>query len=159
MQHCLDIYVWALRRYAKQVDDAFAGYMLTSAQYADAVSFHWNTGAIRSASWVDLFKAGRHEEAEVAFKAWNKSGGKVVDALETRRFLEADLIWRGLWASNGTMLEYTRVTSTNRPDWKSGVRRDVKAEMLRAFGSSVEPLLDTAPKPDNVPAVPTLTAA
>lgn len=158
MQHCLDVYVWALRRYARQVDEVFAGRALTAAQYAGAVSFHWNTGSIRTASWVGHFKAGRHDEAEASFKTWNKSGGKVVPALRVRRESEADLIWRGLWSNDGTMLEYTRVTGAHRPDWASGVRRDVKVEMLRAFGQAVEPVLDGEPQPLNKPAAPTLTA-
>lgn len=159
MQHCLDIYVWALRRYARQVDAAFTGHHLTAAQYAGAVSFHWNTGAIGKASWVRLFKAGDHEAAEASFKAWNKSGGKTVEALKTRRAAEADLIWRGLWANDGTMLEYTRLTSKHTPVWSSGVRQNVRVEMLRAFGQSVEPVLDTTPQPYSEPLAPTLTAA
>ena len=44
MQKCLEIYVWLLgEKYAPAVDKAFAGHVLTEAQYAAALSFHWNT--------------------------------------------------------------------------------------------------------------------
>lgn len=70
LQHCLNVYVWALRRYAEQVNEAFAGHWLSKAQFAAAVSFHWNTGAIKRASWVKLWKAGDVEGARKAIMYW-----------------------------------------------------------------------------------------
>src|SRR5690554_2778121 len=70
LQHCMNVFVWALRQYARQVDEAFAGHRLTESQYAAALSFHWNTGAIKRASWVQHWKAGRHTEARQAFMNW-----------------------------------------------------------------------------------------
>src|SRR5690554_6331906 len=46
LQHCMNIYAWALDRYADGVRRAFKGTPLTKAQFAAALSFHWNTGAI-----------------------------------------------------------------------------------------------------------------
>jgi lysozyme len=158
MQHCLNVYVWALINYARHVDEVFAGVELPQNVYAGALSFHWNTGALRRASWVDLYISGDHADAEESFKSWNKVGGKVVHGLSVRRDKEADLIWRGKWASNGQIREYTRLTTGSTPVWSSGVMRDVRSEMLIAFGENVSPVLDKSPVPHNVPPAPTLTA-
>lgn len=156
LQHCLDVYVWALKNYARQVQDIFADHPLTEAQFAAALSFHWNTGAIRASSWVDRWKRGDMAEAERRFKTWNKAGGKVSSGLVARRDHEADLLFRGIWANDGTMTEYP-VTASNRPDFRRGFRIRVDAEMAAAFGGPLVPVLDTAPQPDKIPASPTLT--
>ncbi len=66
LQHCMNVYAWALKNYAAGVYRAFAGHKLTKAQFAAALSFHWNTGAIERASWVKLWKQGKKEEAKRA---------------------------------------------------------------------------------------------
>lgn len=158
MQHCLNIYVWALKRYAAQVDKVFKGFPLTSHQYAAAVSFHWNTGAIRRASWVTLLKEGNLVAAEANLKSWNKRGGTTDRGLVNRRAKEADLMFRGIWSGDGTITEYTALTPNSTPRWSSAVRIDVRAEMLAAFGASVEPVLDRASKPNSIPDEPTLSS-
>jgi lysozyme len=64
LDHCLRVYVWALDNYADEVRKAFAGCDLTEAEFAAALSFHWNTGAISKASWVTSFKAGKIGDAK-----------------------------------------------------------------------------------------------
>lgn len=159
LQHCMDVYVWALRRYSRQVVDVFRGHQITREAFAGAVSFHWNTGGIRSARWPKLYMSGDHKEAEASFREWNKSGGKVNAALTRRRADEADLIWRGLWRNDGTMTEIARLTGNHRPDWSSAIRVDVRAALERAFGTDAAPILDVAPQPVAVPDAPTLTIA
>lgn len=138
LEHCLVIYVWALNNYADAVRKAFAGTPLTEAQFAAALSFQWNTGSITRASWVGHFKAGRMAEAEKSFKSWNQAGGKVVPGLVTRRQHEADLLFRGKWANDGTILEYTRLTANHTPVWSSGKRINIETA-LRAALSDEQP--------------------
>lgn len=156
LQHCIDVYVWALINYARQVRDVFADHPLTEPQFAAALSFHWNTGAIRKSSWVDRWKRGDLAEAERRFKTWNKAGGVTNKGLVARRADEADLLFRGIWANDGTMTEYP-VTASNRPDFPRGTSIRVDAEMAAAFGGAPAPVLDAAPQPDKVPAALTLT--
>ena len=59
-----------------------------------AVSFHFNTGAIGRASWVDKYKAGMIAEARHAFMAWNKP-----PEIVGRRTREAALIFDGKYFS------------------------------------------------------------
>jgi lysozyme len=75
-----------------------------SACFDGAVSFHFNTGAIRKARWPALLKAGDAAAAEKSLKQWNKAGGRVLAGLTRRRAEEADLIFRGAYpaAIDGT---------------------------------------------------------
>lgn len=66
-------------------------------EFDGAVSFHWNTGAIRKASWVKLFAAGSKEKAKAPFLSWDKTGGKVIRGLTLRRQREWILISQGIY--------------------------------------------------------------
>ena len=120
LEHCLEVYVWALENYAEAVRAEFSGHALTEAQFAAALSFHWNTGSIRSASWCDHWKAGRIKEARDSFMAWKKP-----PEIIPRREKERDLFFDGKWSSDGTMTEYTRLTSRRTPVWSSARKVEV----------------------------------
>lgn len=159
LQHCMNLYVWALRNYARHVDQVFAGHALKEHQYAAILSFTWNLGAaaLRQASWVRHFKAGDMAAAEAAFKVWNKAGGKTVKGLVTRRALEADLLFRGKWSNDGSIIEYTRLRSNMQVDFSSAKRVNVVAELRNAFAGERNPIVDQAPQPDAPVEVPTLS--
>jgi GH24 family phage-related lysozyme (muramidase) len=150
LQHCLNIYVWALKNYARQVDQAFKGHNLTKAQFAAAVSFHWNTGAIKRASWVKHFKAGNIEKARAAFMLYRKP-----PEVKERRKKERDLFFDGKWSNDGTMTEYTRLTSRSTPVWKSAKRINVREALRKAFGVKV--IEDHKPRPTAKVTRPTLS--
>jgi GH24 family phage-related lysozyme (muramidase) len=152
LQHCLDIYVWALRNYARQVDQAFKGCRLTDEQYAAALSFHWNTGAIKRASWVKHFKAGNVAKARSAFMLYKKP-----PEIIGRRKKERDLFFDGKWSSRGTMTEFTRLTSRSTPVWKSAKVIDVRVELRQAFGAKV--IENHKPRPNAKVNHPTLSPA
>lgn len=67
-------------------------------EFDAGVSFHWNTGAIRKASWVKKWLV-RAERAEIftALKLWNKGGGKVLPGLTARRGREAVMLLDGIY--------------------------------------------------------------
>lgn len=152
LQHCMNLYVWALDNYAAAVRKAFAGVKISKAQFAAALSFHWNTGGIGRATWVTHFRAGRMPEARAAFMSWNKPSEII-----GRRGKERDLFFGGKWSNNGTMIEYTRVTARMTPDWGSARRINVSKELAAAFGQSIADPADQPPQTDAVPEVPTLT--
>lgn len=67
-------------------------------EFDAGVSFHFNTGAIRKASWVRKWLAGAsHHDVRTALKLWNKGGGKVLPGLERRRAREAAMLLEGLY--------------------------------------------------------------
>ncbi len=59
MKRCLEVWLWAMERYATDVKRAFHSRPLEEHEFGAALSFHWNTGAIASASWVKLWLDGR----------------------------------------------------------------------------------------------------
>jgi lysozyme len=154
LQHCMNLFVWALTSYAEQVRRAFKDRPLTQAQFAAAVSFHWNTGAIGKASWVRHWLKGEDALARAAFMNW-----VTPPEIEERREKERDLFFDGEWSNDGTMLEFTKVRPSMAPDWSSGRRINVAEELRIAFGGSPDVVLDQAPDPDAVPAAPTLSPA
>lgn len=93
LERALDVSLWLLReRYLPPVLKAFQGHALTEAQLAAALSFHWNTGAILTADWVDLFKTGEVAQARTAFMDWRKPA-----AVVPRRKRERDLFFDAAW--------------------------------------------------------------
>lgn len=149
MEHCLRIYVWALDRYAEAVRKAFSGHPLTEAQFAAALSFHWNTGAIARASWVTRWKAGDIAGARSAFMSWNKPSEII-----GRRTKERDLFFDGKWSNNGTVTEYTRVAANGSPVWSSAQRVNIEADLRAAMGTETQsPPAEPAPQPPRTRAV------
>jgi GH24 family phage-related lysozyme (muramidase) len=160
MEHCLAVYAWALNNYADAVRAEFSGHDLTKAQFAGALSFHWNTGAIRSASWPDLWKAGKIAAARTSFLSWKKP-----KEIIARRQKEAALFFDGKWSNDGTILEYTRLTASGTPVWGSAKRINVEREMRAAFGladTPAEPVPVGPVRPDiaaHLTSIETATAA
>ncbi len=85
----------ALRRnYEPAVGRAMPG--AAQHEFDAGVSFHFNTGAIGRASWVDLWreKAGRAAIVQ-RFMLWTRGGGKVLPALTKRRMRELSMLLDG----------------------------------------------------------------
>lgn len=80
------------QKYLPAVAAAFAGQSLTEAQIAAALSFHWNTGAIGKAHWVQEFCAGNAAGAEADILQWSSHG-----LLTARRTREQQLFFHGVW--------------------------------------------------------------
>jgi GH24 family phage-related lysozyme (muramidase) len=152
IQHCMNVYAWALDNYAVGVRRAFAGHAISKAQFAAALSFHWNTGAIEKALWVELWKKGQIAEAKKAFMNWDNS-----PEIRGRREKERDLFFDGTWSNDGTMTEYTELTSKMTPVWSSARKIDVSQELRAAFTSSAPVTLDVPMQPDAPVQTPTLT--
>ena len=124
IERCLEVYIWLLRtRYIPDVLQAFSR-PLTEAQFAAALSFHYNTGKIASADWVDSWKAGHEDDAREQFMHWRKP----VSIVE-RREKERDLFFKGTWSQDGCSTVYPVRKPSYRPNFAAGKRVDV-SEML-----------------------------
>ncbi|MDF2141231.1 peptidoglycan-binding protein [Paenirhodobacter sp. CAU 1674] len=63
-------------------------------EFDAGISFHWNTGAIRKASWVPLWvKKAARPLIEAKFRQWNKGAGKVLPGLMKRRERELAILF------------------------------------------------------------------
>jgi lysozyme len=120
---CLEVYIWLLQtNYIPDVRKAFAGCRLTEAQFAAALSFHYNTGAIGRTDWVKLFKDGKSGPARAFLESHYLNGGDLKD----RRAKEAALFFDGLWSGDGTAL----VIPVAKPSYKPAFRRAERVQVL-----------------------------
>jgi lysozyme len=65
-------------------------------------SFHYNTGALKRASWVKLWKsAAAGETIKASLMSWNKAGGKPLAGLTRRRAREGAILVDGDYGPEG----------------------------------------------------------
>ncbi|MCU0946793.1 MAG: hypothetical protein MUF47_00865 [Porphyrobacter sp.] len=131
IERAVEIFEWLLRTvYLPQVQAAFRGRALTEVQLAAALSFHWNTGAIQQASWVQSFVLGRRERAWSEFMNWSRPR-EIID----RRKAERALFFDGRWSQDGRVLIYDRVNprEPRNPVWSSAREIDIRDEVRAAL--------------------------
>ena len=66
-------------------------------EFDAGVSFHFNTGAIAKASWVDAWLLGEWDLTRSKLLLWNKGGGTVLPGLVRRREEEFTLLRWGVY--------------------------------------------------------------
>lgn len=121
LEHCLAVWEWIVReKYAPDVLEAF-DQPLNEHQFAAALSFHYNTGGIKKATWVHQYNQGDAEGSYNSFMNWNKPSEII-----PRREAERDLFFNGTWSNDGTMTEYTKVGAGYQPIWSSARKIEVK---------------------------------
>lgn len=93
-----------------------------------AVSFHFNTGAIKRASWVRDWKARNWARVERSLKAWNKGGGKVLTGLVRRREREYAMIRSGIYPVPpvATPQGCARIVAPIEPDQLGNIRAGLR---------------------------------
>ena len=86
-----------LKRYSAQVADALGSALTATSQmqFDALVSFHYNTGAIATATLTRKHKAGDFAGAAAEFGRWVNSGGRKMAGLVRRRAAEAALYRKG----------------------------------------------------------------
>jgi lysozyme len=94
-EEALRIFAVDLARYEADVNAVLPN--VPQHVFDGAVSFHFNTGAIKKASWVGKYKAGDMAGARIAFMSWRKP-----PEIIGRRTREADLIFKGKYHSKPT---------------------------------------------------------
>ncbi|MEP1208493.1 MAG: lysozyme [Rhizobiaceae bacterium] len=112
LRWCLEMYLRLLREtYAPAVREAFGDTPLSEHEFGAALSFHYNTGAIATASWVEEWQRGEVEAARESFMNWRKP-----PSLIPRREKERDLFFDGIWSSDGTVMELSVEKPSYSPD-------------------------------------------
>jgi lysozyme len=123
---CLEIFIQLLRdKYVPAVEAAFAGHPLTEAQFAGALSFHYNTGAIKTADWVRKWKAGDIAGAKNDIMNWRKP-----PEIIPRREKERDLFFDGKWSQDGKATVYPVRKPSYSPNFSAGKRVDVNTDLV-----------------------------
>jgi lysozyme len=70
-QEVKDLFAKDLVKFEKDVNEVFTTPVPQNV-YDGAVSFHFNTGAIKTASWPKLYKQGKFAESKSHFLEWNQ---------------------------------------------------------------------------------------
>lgn len=132
LQRCLEVSIWLMQNvYLPPVLRAFAGYELSEHELGAALSFHYNTGKIESASWVHLVKQGKTAEAKKSFMQW-----KNPPEILKRRSAECDLFFSGAWSNDGAALVYPVRKPSYQPDFRNVKRVAVKSVVEQIMGGS-----------------------
>lgn len=131
---CLEIFEWVLRnKYMPAVDEVFKGRNLTEAQVGAALSFHYNTGGLRRATWVRNVLDGDMAAGRKNIMNWVKAGGKVNQGLVNRRTAERNLFFDGTW-SNTTKARVIPVSKPSyKPNFAGGKSVDIGNELDQLF--------------------------
>lgn len=90
-QQCDDRLLQDIARHAHEVELALAGAPTSQHEFDALVSFHYNTGAIASATLTRRHRAGQKAQAAAEFARWTRAGGRVLRGLVRRREAEARL--------------------------------------------------------------------
>lgn len=132
IERAVEVYEWLLRtKYLPDVERAFRGVVLSEAQLTAALSFHWNTGAIGRADWVESFRAGKTKQARREIMNWTRNP-ELID----RRKSERDLFFDDRWSGDGVVMHWTRVRPNLSPDWRSGRQVDIRAAVRTALAKA-----------------------
>ena len=83
-----------IARHAADVERVLGDSATSQAQFDALVSFHYNTGAIATATLTRRHRAGDFDGAAEEFARWKLAGGRVLNGLVRRRTAEAAL-YRG----------------------------------------------------------------
>lgn len=83
-----------IRRYVCEVADALGTAPTTQDQFDALVSFHYNTGAIATATVTRLHRDGRFGAARAEFGKWIFNAHRPMNGLRRRRAEEAELYGR-----------------------------------------------------------------
>ncbi len=148
LSHCLAVFVWALRRnYLPAVLEAFGSYQPQEHELAAALSFHWNTGGIARAEWMELAMSGDRTAARPAMLNWARPA-----SLLGRRRKEQALFFDGIWSEDGKALVYTVAKPSYRPvngkrvaiaDFLAKAFEENDAASAHAFPEEQSPIPDT----------------
>lgn len=132
VEHALEIYAWLLRtKYVPDVLKAFGKFALTEAQFAAALSFHYNTGAILRTDWVKLVLQGQMKQARDFLTEHYLNGGN----LQSRRDEEAALFFDGKWKNDGHVNILPVLKPSYQPSFRRAVRTDILADMVKALAA------------------------
>lgn len=130
LKRCFEVFEWVVRNnYLPAVQEAFSGHTLTEPELGAALSFHYNTGGIKIASWVKLWKAGDKAGAKRAIMNWKKPK-KII----SRRSKERDLFFEGKWSNNGMGTEYAVSKPSYYPNWGSAKSVKISDVLEDLFG-------------------------
>lgn len=111
-------------------DVAFAMPAARQHEFDAGVLFHWNTGAIGRASWVQLWvQRAFRPLIEAKYRQWNKGGGKVLPGLVKRRDRELAILFDAKYPVSTA----PKSRSVNNVRWALPMDEAEKEEVIAQF--------------------------
>lgn len=119
-------------------------------EFDAGVSFHFNTGAIKRATWVKRWKAkAARADVRASLLQWNKGGGRVLPGLAARREREAAMLQDAQYRG----LPLTRTSSEQQTVYAgwgialSSIEKAAVGKALADLGYNPGPSLDAVLRP------------
>lgn len=122
MKGVFDLFVKDVQRYVDDVNAAVTA-NVTQTEFDALVSFHFNTGRIRTASLTKSINAGNKQKAAEQFMNWKKPSSII-----GRRKKEQKLFATGAYSNGGKANVYP-ATSDGDVQWSQGKQVDLESEM------------------------------
>jgi lysozyme len=137
IERAVEVSVWLMKqKYLPTVVKAFAGHTLLEHELAAALSFHYNTGAIATTSWVKMFlkgdRKGAREFLETHYTNDTTNDGKNNGVLSTRRADEADLFFDAEWPADLGKVTVFQVSKPRYTPFR-GRSMDITAQVKHAL--------------------------
>lgn len=120
IQQAIDLFQTDIAKYERGVNAALK-VPVAQHEFDALVSFHYNTGAIGRASFMDKLNAGDRKWAAVGMMDWNKP-----PSIVGRRTKERDLFLTGRYSGDGVVVVYL-ASPIGQVLWNKGRSVDVKA--------------------------------
>ena len=120
-----------LVKYETDVDRALAGMSVAQHEFDAAVSFHFNTGAIGTATWVKSWRSGRKAQAAAEMMNWKKPAEII-----PRRQAEQALFQSGTYGTKSAAV--WPVNAAGRITWKAvrTLSQSQILDMMKPAGST-----------------------
>lgn len=144
IQQAIDLFQTDIAKYERGVNAALK-VPVAQHEFDALVSFHYNTGAIGRASFMDKLNAGDRKWAAVGMMDWNKP-----PSIVGRRTKERDLFLTGRYSGDGVVVVYL-ASPIGQVLWNKGRSVDVKA--LLRMGQVDAPPAVVAPVAPPAPVV------
>ena len=123
MRWCLEMFLRLLNEnYAPTVTECFDGFEIGECQFGAALSFHYNTGGIQEATWVEEWKSGDLASSRTSFMNWSRPAQII-----PRREKERDLFFDGVWSGSGLVLDIPVAKPSYEPVPANASRVDVSS--------------------------------
>lgn len=120
-------------------------------EFDAGVSFHFNTGAIRKATWVKRWRAKSAPSViRAGLLAWNKGGGRVLPGLTRRRDDEARMLLDGIYPIAVSKPASTDKGISGKAIWAFDMSYAKQNEVREAFASLGYGAGSDAPLPNEV---------
>ncbi len=129
LRRCFEVFEWVLRRkYLPAIAEVFAGHDLSEHELGAALSFHYNTGGLRRATWARQWREGQISKARASIMNWSHP-----PEIVSRRRKEQRLFFDGIWSNEGAASEFPVAKPSYKPRFSQAKRVQIRTVLRDLF--------------------------